>query len=221
MLLPVFKFLTGTSVLVFLALSDSIVKSLLDFLGPLVENPLEVSDHIIIDLLAVVDVEGILGVFGVIGLKYDVVGEGKNCFTDLLGEAVESLHELLLLVRFTAAPIGSFELIYKGLVDTVDHCVKSEHGVLIDLSEQHFVIVRATLSDWLTGGRASHKVDTLAFKLEFFTVGDVELLTAVRGFNTFVLVVKFIRFLVINVDVSNSCTFEPGFKNWLVSHIGK
>ena len=41
-----------------------------------------------------------------------------------------------------------------------------EDGMLVDLAKQHFVIVRAICGDRLTGGRASHKVDTLALQLK-------------------------------------------------------
>jgi len=123
------------------------------------------------------------------------------------------------LFRLTAAPIGAIELVHKGLVDTVDHSVESEHGMLVDLSEQHFVIVRAIGGDRLTGGRAPHEVDTLALELEFFTIGNKEFLAAVGWLYALSLVVELVGLLVVNKDVGTAGTFEPGFEDWLMSNI--
>ena len=167
-LFPVLELLAGTSLFVLLPLSLGFFESLLNLLGPLSEHLFEVIEHVYVEILGVGKrVLHVLLVFGVIGLQGDVLSEGEDGFTDLLGETFESLHELLPLLGLTAAPVGAIELVDQWLVDAVDDVVEGKHGVLANLAEQNFVVVGTGRADGLARGRAPHKVDSLAFELVF------------------------------------------------------
>jgi len=76
-----------------------------------------------------------------VGVKRNVAGKRLDGFTDLLGKAVESLHELLLVLRFTATPITGVEAVNEWLIDVVHNRVESENGVFVKLTEEDFVVV--------------------------------------------------------------------------------
>jgi hypothetical protein len=71
-LLPVFKLLAWTSVLLFLAFGLSLLKGLFDLVGPFVEDSLEIVDHLLVWLLGVLDVQSVLLVLWWVGIKGDV-----------------------------------------------------------------------------------------------------------------------------------------------------
>lgn len=168
-LFPVLELLTWTGVLVFLALGLSLLEGLLDLLRPFVEDLLEVGDHVLVWNLGVLDVEGILGVGWVIWSKGDVASKGLDRLTYFFGEAVESLHELTLLLWLTGAPVGTVKLVNEWLVDIVNNGVKGENGMLIDLTEQNLSIVGSTHGNGLTWWSAPHEVHTLTLELELLT----------------------------------------------------
>jgi hypothetical protein len=168
-LLPVFKFLAGASFFVLLFLGLGFFEGLFDLFRPLVEDLFEVTKHVRAEVLGVVDIHSILLMLWWVGFQDDVGSEGENGFTDLFGKAVESLHEFLFLLGFTAAPVGAVESVDKRLVHVVDYGVEGEDRVLANFTEQYLVVVSTTLCDWLARGRTPHEVDTLTLKLEFLT----------------------------------------------------
>lgn len=116
-----------------------------DLLGPFTEDLFEVVDHVCVgglDALGVSEqVESRSLVDSGVRVKRNVAGKRLDGFTDLLGKAIESLHELLLVLRFTATPITTVEAVNERLIDVVHNRVESENGVFVKLTEEDFVVV--------------------------------------------------------------------------------
>ena len=142
-----------------------------------------------------------------------------NGLAYFFGKAIKGLHELLLLLWFTAAPVGTVELVDEWLIDIVDDGVEGEDGVLVDLSEQYLGIVGTVSGDWLARGRASHKVDTFSLKLKLLAICDEEILAGTSLLYTFTLVVDLVGLLVVDEDVRTSGSLKPSLKDWLVGNV--
>ena len=166
-LFPVLELLAGAGLFVLFLLLFSLVEGLFDLLAPLGEDSGEVRDHSRVQVLDRVDVLGVLLPLGGVGLENNVALEGAEGLLHFLSELVESVEELALLVVLADAPIGRLELVDKRLVDIVDHSVKSDHGVLTDLTKKNFVVVLALGVNRFAGRSASHEVNTLAAELFF------------------------------------------------------
>ena len=109
-----------------------------------------------------------------IWVKRNVAGKRLDGFTDLLGKAFESLHELLLMLIITATPIFTTEAVNEWFIDVVHNRVKSENGVFIKFTEKDFVVVGTLGSDRLAGWCTSHEVAAFTSKFELLTYKNIE-----------------------------------------------
>ena len=85
--------------------------------------------------------------FLVKGLESDVALERLEGLNELLGELVEGLHELLLLIFFTVTPVTDFELVDQGLVDVVDDGVQGSDRVFRDFTKQNLLVILTSGAD--------------------------------------------------------------------------
>jgi hypothetical protein len=129
LLLPEVDFILGSSILVVSGSSLRLVESILDLSRPLLEERLEVFDHVVdLRALGVTNLEKLLDLWlkslGVL-LQLDVVVDGLQGFPELVGELVEDLAELLLGVLLAKLPVGFGQTVNHGLETLVDGSVQS------------------------------------------------------------------------------------------------
>ena len=148
-------------------LSLDLFKSGVDLLRPLVEDLLKVVDHLLVYVGVVMgDLLGLCLPLGWVGLQHDVGLQGTKGLNELLGELVEGVHELLLLLRLALGPLVRLELVDHRLVNLVDDRVHRGNGVLGDFSEKHIVVGSLLGVDGLARRDCPHEVDTLTTELD-------------------------------------------------------
>ena len=102
-------------------------------------------------------------------LEDDVRLEGLLGLHELLGELVEGLNELLLLVRLAHLPVLLRLVVEHGLVDVVDQGLEHSHRVLGDLTEEHLLVIGLLLVDRGAVLGVSHEEHALANELDVVT----------------------------------------------------
>ena len=129
-LFPVVELLSWISLFILL-FSIGSFKSILDLFAPIVEDFLEIRDHLCIWSLATsMNVLDLIFPFWRIWIKSDVALETFQGLLELIGELVEERCELLLLLFLTDTPVCDFEMVDEWLVDLVDDRVERGDRVL-------------------------------------------------------------------------------------------
>jgi hypothetical protein len=187
---------------------------LLDLFVPAVKEFLKLVNHLGVDGSRVVDSLDFGVPSSVVLIQLDVVSKTLESVFEFLGELVEHLVELLLLLVITGAPLDLLEVVDQGLVDLVDDGVQRCNGVLRDLSIENLVVVSSLSADWLVGVNASSKeVDSLSKKLFSGSIGDEEILTSALVNN-----ISRIRDLVVSLVVNEysvwTSSLKEGVKDW-------
>lgn len=154
--------------------------------------------------------DGVL-ILGRVRVELDVALNGAEGLTELVGELVEHLAELLLLLVLADAPLGLGEVLHERLEDRVNRRVECGDGLLRHFTEEHLVIVGDFLVDWLVGVGAD-KVDALAAELVVRAIGDDELLLAGDVADLAGLGIDAVRLLVVNEDVAAAIGREEFFE---------
>lgn len=213
-LLPVKQLLHWTGVLLVLHLRLGSLEGLLDLFVPAVKEFLKLVNHLGVDGSRVVDSLDFGVPSSVVLIQLDVVSKTLESVFEFLGELVEHLVELLLLLVITGAPLDLLEVVDQGLVDLVDDGVQRCNGVLRDLSIENLVVVSSLSADWLVGVNASSKeVDSLSKKLFSGSIGDEEILTSALVNN-----ISRIRDLVVSLVVNEysvwTSSLKEGVKDW-------
>lgn len=180
-MLPVVELVLWTIILAVLLLSISALESFRDLLRPLIEDLLELIDHLIVESSVVVDVLGFLLPFTVVLLKVDVVLKGLQGLSELVSELVEDSGELLLVLVVAETPL--IMSINQWFVDLVDNGVEGSNGMLRDLTEQDIIVIGTLLVDWSVIGSVSKEVNTFTLELNLLTISDLELLVASGLYN--------------------------------------
>ena len=163
-LLPVVELLDGAVVLVVAALSVGILDVRVDLLLPLGEGLLESLDEGDIGGAATVAKGRLLLV---VERGEDDVGlEGLLGLHELLGELVEGVGELLLLLRFARLPLHRVHIVDEGLVDVVDEGLQHANGVFRDLTEEDVLITGRLLADRSVVLGVAKEVDSLSAELD-------------------------------------------------------
>jgi len=180
-LLPVVELVLGTIILAVFLLSISALESFRDLLRPLIEDLLELIDHLIVESSVVVDILGLLLPLAVVLLKVDVVLKGLQGLSEFVSELVEHSGELLLVLIVTETPL--IMSINQWFVDLIDNGVEGSNGMLRDLTEQDIVVIGTLLVDRSIVGSVSKEVNTFALELNLLTISDMELLVASSLYN--------------------------------------
>jgi len=180
-LLPVVELVLGTIILAVFLLSISALESFRDLLRPLIEDLLELIDHLIVESSVVVDILGLLLPLAVVLLKVDVVLKGLQGLSEFVSELVEDSGELLLVLIVTETPL--IMSINQWFVDLIDNGVEGSNGMLRDLTEQDIVVIGTLLVDRSIVGSVSKEVNTFALELNLLTISDMELLVASSLYN--------------------------------------
>jgi len=82
-------------------------------------------------------------------LQLDVVVDRLQGFSQLVGELVEDLAELLLGVLLAEFPVGLGEVLDHGFEALVDSSVQSGDGILRNFTEKDSIVVVGIDVDWL------------------------------------------------------------------------
>ena len=166
-LLPVVELLHRAFVLVVAALGIGLVDEGLDLFLPAGEDRGVVDDQAelwpaLADALALSIAQWV---------EDDVALEGLLGLHEFLGELVEGLLELLLLVILAHLPVLRVHPVEHGLVDVVDQSLEHGDGVLGDFAEEDRLVVGDLLVDFLTRLCVSHEEDTFATKFDVVAYG--------------------------------------------------
>ena len=160
--LPVVKLLDGTIVLVLTAAGDGVSDELVHLVLPLAEDASVVKDQG--NVLGLALTEAVAEAL-IKRLKGNVALEGFVSLVELLGEPVEGLGELLLLIGFTHLPVLWVHLLEHRPVDVVDERLQGRNSVLRDFTEQHLLVTGALRVNRLAGLDVPQEEDALAEKL--------------------------------------------------------
>lgn len=167
-LLPVVELLDGAVVLVVAALSVGVIDVGVDLLLPSAEDVGVLVDNL--NSTVSLTKTSSLGIAQ--GVEDDVALEGLLGLHELLGELVEGLHELLLLVGLAHLPLSSIHFVEHGLVDVVNEGLEDTNGVLRDLAEQDVFVGGGSGGDGGASLGVSHEVNTLASQLDVVTYNE-------------------------------------------------
>lgn len=212
-LLPVVELLDGTVVLIFTALGGSVVNEVVHLLLPLAEDSCVVEDER--DLLDVAALAETLAKALVEWFQHNVALERLFSLFELLGEPIECLRELFLLVRLTVFPVFWVHLLEHGTVDVVDEGLQGSHSVLRDLAEEDLLVAGARRVDGSAGLGVPEEVHSLAEELVVETIGDLELSGLAELFH-FALLILLVGLLVVDEQVGGTLTCHPALENLLV-----
>lgn len=189
-------------------LGISLVKGIENLLTPLVEDSLELSEHLWWEFSSVT-ILSLIFPLSVIRFESDVVNQGLQGLSKLAGELVENLRELSFLIVWALIPILNLKIVNEWLVDLVDHRVEGGDSMLRDLSEQDVVVISSSFRNvFLTiclGG--TNKVKTFALKLDFLTVRHNEFFVLTNGVDNFSRLRDLVWSLVVNENSCGSDTF--------------
>jgi len=158
----------GVFVVVLLGVSS--IEGCLNGGTPLVEDHLEVVDHILVGSLVGVNVLGFVLPVRVEGSEIDVVRQRLQSLSQLTREAVEDRGELSLLLIVTLAPLDAGESLHDGFVNLVNNGVERCDRVLRHLTKKDLVVVGSTGVHSLAWSNSSDEVDTLALELDLLSV---------------------------------------------------
>ena len=162
-LLPVVELLYGAVVLVLTAHGDGFSDELVQLVLPFAENASVQQDLLNIPsgwALA----EAISKVLSE-WLERDIALKGFVSLVELLGESLESLSELFLLVSFAHLPVIRVHLLEHGSIDVVYEGLQGSHGVLRDLSEEDLFVAGTLRVNGSAGLGVSEEEDTLTNEL--------------------------------------------------------
>jgi len=126
----VVEFLERVCFLVVLLLGVGAVECLLDFVAPVVEDSLEIGDHVLAEVFGGVDIFDLVFPSWIVWVQSDVVGQALQRLSQLNAETVEDLGELLLLLVGAFTPVVLAQLVDHRLVDLVDDRVQGRYRVL-------------------------------------------------------------------------------------------
>ena len=159
-LLPVVELVLWTIFLSVLLLSISSFEGFRDLFRPLIEDFLEVSDHLVVERSVVaVDILGFSLPSAVVLLKVDVVLKGLQGLSELVGELIKDGRELLLVLFVTETPL--IMSINERLVNLVDDSIERSDGMLRNLTKQDIVVIGTLWVDGLVVDGVSKEVNTL------------------------------------------------------------
>lgn len=215
---PVLDLIARAGLFVLLALAFGLLKGGLDLLGPLVEDALKVLDHLLVDVLGILDVLRLVVPLAVVLIEDDVGLDALQGILELIGELVEDLSELFLLFFFAYTPVDWLEAVDQGLENVVDNHVEGGDGVLGDLTEQDLVVILGVNVHGLARWGRPVEVDTLALKSLLFTICDIELLTA-WVVNDFTRLCDLVSGLIVHEDPSGASALKECVEDRLELHV--